>query len=110
MPKNGTFNIAVYALNNDASKNVEICYQSVTIPSEEPKVLLGDADGNGSVEITDATIIQRRISNLLVPYPDETLMNADVDGNGELSILDVTYLQYHIANITVPYSIGEPIT
>ena len=72
--------------------------------------LLGDADGNGTVEITDATLIQRRLSNMVVPYPDETLMNADVDGDGDLSVLDATFIQRYIAKITTPYPISESIS
>ena len=71
---------------------------------------LGDADGNGDIEIFDATLIQRYVSNMTVPYPDETLMNADVDGDDELTILDATFIQRHIARITTPYPIGEVIS
>ena len=74
------------------------------------KNILGDADGNGIVEIVDATIIQRHLSNLTVPYSEETLMNADVDGDGSLTILDATFIQRYIAKIETHYPIGEPIT
>lgn len=81
---------------------------SVSIPYNDIAAL-GDADGNGTVEVIDATLIQRHLSNLSVPYPEETLMNADVDSDNELTILDVTYIQRHIAKIDIPYYIGEPI-
>lgn len=70
--------------------------------------ILGDADGDGEVGVSDTTIIQRRLTNTSVPYPEETLMNADVDGDSELTILDATFIQRHIAKISVPYPIGEP--
>ena len=70
--------------------------------------ILGDADGDGEVGVSDTTIIQRRLTNTSVPYPEKTLMNADVDGDGVLTILDATFIQRHIAKISVPYPIGEP--
>ena len=72
--------------------------------------ILGDADGNGTVNITDATIIQRYLTNLSVSYPKETLMNADVDGNGVLTIIDATLIQRHVTMIDTPYPIGKPKT
>lgn len=87
-------------------------YRSVGFICEyEPiTVILGDADGNGEVDISDATIIQRYLSSAAVPYPEETLMNADVDGDGVLTILDATFIQRHVAMINIPYPIGEPKT
>lgn len=77
----------------------------------EPKtVILGDANGNGKVDITDATVIQRYLTGLSVSYPEETLMNADVDGDGVLTILDTTFIQRHVTKINTPYPIGEPKT
>ena len=80
-----------------------------SIPTETTK-LLGDADGNGTVTITDATIIQRYLTGLSVSYPEETLMNADVNNDGILTILDATFIQRHVTMINTPYPIGEPKT
>ena len=87
-------------------------YRSVGFICEyEPDtIILGDADGNGEVDISDATIIQRHLSSASVPYPDETLMNADVDGDGVLTILDATFIQRYVAMINTSYPIGEPKT
>ena len=82
-------------------------------PYQEIKMIntiLGDANGNGKVDITDATVIQRYLTGLSVFYPDETLMNADVDGDGVLTILDATFIQRHVTKINTPYPIGEPKT
>ena len=72
--------------------------------------ILGDADGNGTVNITDATIIQRYLTGLSVSYPKETLMNADVNGDGVLTIIDATLIQRHVTMIDTPYPIGKPKT
>lgn len=71
--------------------------------------ILGDADGNGEVEIIDATIIQRYLSDMTVPYTEDELMNGDVDGDGELSIIDATLIQRYNAGFSVAYPIGEII-
>ena len=79
-------------------------------PTESGEYILGDADGNGTVDIVDATYIQRVIAELPVPFPMETLMHGDVDGDGELTIADATLIQRYIAEMPVFYSIGEPVT
>ena len=58
----------------------------------------------------DATIIQRYISDMTVPYPEKTLMNGDVDGDGELSVIDATYIQRYSASFDVPYPVDEWVT
>lgn len=72
--------------------------------------ILGDADGNGIVNISDATVIQRHLTNISVSYPKETLMNADVNGDGVLTIIDATLIQRYVTKINTPYPIGEPKT
>ena len=83
--------------------------KTVTATLSVPK-FLGDADGNGTVNITDATIIQRYLTGLSVSYPKETLMNADVNGDGVLTIIDATLIQRHVTMIDTPYPIGKPKT
>ena len=79
-------------------------------PTEAVVPILGDADGNGVIEVDDATYIQRVIAELPVPYPMETLMQGDVDGDGELTITDATLIQRYVAEMPVNYPIGAPIT
>lgn len=79
------------------------------VPTESVSFILGDADGDGVIEVDDATYIQRVIAELPVPYPMETLMQGDVDGDGELTITDATLIQRYVAEMPVNYPIGEPI-
>lgn len=65
--------------------------------------LIGDADGNGVVDIGDATAIQRKLAELPVEPFHETA--ADVDGEG-LSVNDVTAIQRYLAEYSDPYHIG----
>ena len=74
--------------------------------SETSSYLLGDADGDGEVNIIDATVIQRTLAGIALPSScDEEA--ADVDGDGEITIIDVTCIQRYLAGIEVPYAIGE---
>ncbi|MBQ9680264.1 MAG: dockerin type I repeat-containing protein [Ruminococcus sp.] len=67
----------------------------------------GDVDGNGEVEIIDATLIQRKLGFLEPAVFDERA--ADVDGDG-VDIKDVTWIQRHLAGSEDPYHIGETVT
>lgn len=50
--------------------------------------LLGDANGDGQVSVTDVTLVV----NVILGNKPEVFFrkNADVDGNGEISVTDVT--------------------
>ena len=69
--------------------------------------LRGDANGDEEVTITDATVIQRKIADIAVPYFDEAA--ADVDGEG-LDITDATWIQRYIADMDNIYHINEIVT
>ena len=71
------------------------------------KVKLGDANGNGEVDMIDATIIQRAVTMVPVPYDEDQLMNADVDDDGDLTVMDAAFIQRHATMIKTPYPIGD---
>lgn len=75
------------------------------LPTESIKLLLGDANGDGNVDIIDATIIQRVLANIKVEKYDA--LAADVDGNGEVDNIDVTFIMRYCSQIPTAYSIGE---
>ena len=64
----------------------------------------GDADGDGTVTILDATAIQRKLVQLPIPKFNEKA--ADVDGEG-LDITDATKIQRYLAEFADPYHIGD---
>ncbi len=66
--------------------------------------ICGDADGDDSVTIMDATVIQRELVNLSNEYYNEDA--ADVNGDG-VNILDATSIQRYIAGYSTTYPIGE---
>ena len=65
--------------------------------------LLGDSDGDGEIDILDATAIQRHLVNLATSAFEEAA--ADIDGDG-LTILDATKIQRWL----VALSVDEPIS
>ena len=69
------------------------------------KNVLGDADGNGEVNIADATLMQRVIAG----YDDHAARaNALCDFNGDgLNIADVTAVQRRLADLEVPYPVNQ---
>jgi len=71
---------------------------------------LGDADNNNEVEIIDATIIQRILSDMITDPDGSITHRADVDRSGDLDIIDVTWIQRYNAGMDVPYRIGEYIS
>ena len=69
-------------------------------------VRLGDADGDESVTIIDATAIQRNLAGLPMINGFSKLAS-DVNGNGEIEITDATYIQRWLAALDTPYTIDE---
>ncbi len=61
-----------------------------------PMLLLGDIDGNGKVEVLDATLIQRHEARF-ERLTDEQLMLADTNKDGEVNVLDATMIQRLVA-------------
>lgn len=71
-------------------------------------IILGDADGDGTVTILDATYIQRRLAKLSVP--DTFNEKAACVGGGEtLDITDATFIQRFLASLPCPDGIGKTI-
>ena len=82
-------------------------------PTEEPTeapatYLLGDADGNGIVNIIDATVLQRVLVNYT--YADADLMRirgAITNPAKGLNILDATAIQRYLASYANVYGVGS---
>ncbi len=67
--------------------------------------MIGDADGDGKVAVTDATLIQKRCANL-ISDADLRVAAADVDKDGKVTVMDATAIQRHLARLEDPYGIG----
>lgn len=63
-----------------------------------PQILYGDVNGDGKVDITDATMIQNAISEL-VELDADAMLRADTNHDGSVNITDVTQIQLFIAEL-----------
>jgi hypothetical protein len=77
-----------------------------TTPTTADTYILGDANNNGEVNISDVTYIQQFLANLTTFNADNT-RNANVDGDSRVSIKDASFIQRYLLSMTVPYDIGQ---
>ncbi len=68
-------------------------------------VVMGDVDNNGTVNVEDATEIQR-YSAELITLDDTQLFAGDVNGDGEVNVEDATAIQKYCANLEHNTSTG----
>ena len=68
--------------------------------------LRGDADGDGTITILDATRIQRLLADLITDEYGVIAMRGDLSGNG-LDILDATAIQRYLAGMGNLYGVNE---
>ena len=81
---------------------VKVVYGDKSVASEEfeitkSSVLLGDANGDGEVNIVDATYVQLYVAKYKVE--DINLTNADVNQDGLISIQDATAIQMFVTKM-----------
>ncbi len=78
-----------------------------TQATEPSQGILGDADGDGTITILDATAIQRHLANMPTQTFNEKV--ADTDSDGSVTILDATFIQRWLANFPSNDNIGKPL-
>ena len=72
------------------------------------KGILGDVDGNGKVNIKDATMIQKFAAKI-IDLTDAEKLRADVNADTKVNVKDATAIQKFVAKMETGLSIGEPI-
>ena len=77
-------------------------------PRAEDSMLLGDADGDSEICITDATMIQRDVA-MITMINEGCHRCADVDSDGIITIMDATIIQRWLVHFSVTYPIGKPM-
>ena len=92
---------------------------SVYLVVSPVQALLGDADGNGVVNVFDASYVQKGLTGT-AGYPDYSTMDksdiayraADVDGNGIVNIFDAATIQKFLTGSASAQGlgIGEPLS
>lgn len=60
----------------------------------------GDVDNDGTLDLIDATNVQRHLAQL-VTLPDESVSKADYDYTSKVDLVDVTMLQRYLAKFDV---------
>ena len=68
--------------------------------------VFGDVDGNGEVEVVDATWIQRHLVSIDIPFTID-LKTADIDGDGQIALIDATLIQRWLAHLKSNNKIGK---
>ena len=83
---------------------------AVTEATAEPGALLyGDADGDGRVTISDATLAQQYIAELIT-RDELDFEAADLDFDGEVTINDVTLIQRLLAEFITEIDAPEALS
>ena len=116
-PSTGKFDSNVKVTINGHNASVMMLTNSMIIasydftasdtPEEGEKILLGDADTDGSVTIFDATAIQRHLAELPVESFSEKAADADEDKS--VTIFDATAIQRYLAELPSNPNIGKPV-
>ena len=103
---------AAYDALTDAQKALidEDTYKKLTDAEARMSrfVLLGDANGDGRINIKDITAIQRHLAEITL-LDELGELAADVNRDGNVTIEDVTALQSYLAEYEVEYPIGEMV-
>ena len=68
---------------------------------------LGDADGDGKVNVKDATAIQKQVAGFEITINEAA---ADADQNGTVNVKDATAIQKWVAGIPVNTPVGDLVT
>ncbi len=90
---------ATKTLKYTATNNPVTSESVPTSSSKDPdgEKIMGDVDGNGVLDVSDARLIQRYVTHFeLNVFKAEC---ADIDGNGKIQISDATYIQKKIAGV-----------
>ncbi len=93
--------------DNKVKLKSEITLKKGDAPAEEAE-LLGDANGNGEVNIKDATTVQKA-SAKLITLDENAKLRSDVNSDGKVNVKDATAIQKYTAKISTGYGIGEPL-
>lgn len=94
-----------------ATSPTGIITDPATKPSESDPVvdkgILGDADGNGIVNVKDATLIQKVVAGISTFANDTNRANADANCDKSVNVKDATAIQKYVAGIETGYPIGR---
>ncbi len=86
----GTYTVTFRAIDDGSPSSQSTSKEvSLTITSAP---LFGDIDGNGTVNLTDAILVLKRLTGKEIPSVDE---NADVNEDGKIDLIESIYILNH---------------
>ena len=96
--------------NHKPTDSTEPSTPDETKPAEpsEGKGVLGDVNGDGKVNVKDATMIQKAAAKIIILTDAENL-KANVNGDSKVNVKDATAIQKFAAKIETGFPIGESI-
>lgn len=80
-----------------------------TATAAETPDSIGDVDGNGKIEVIDATLIQRHLSGLR-QLDAAAQKRGSVSGGEELAVIDVTLIQRYLAGMITRFPVEDKQT
>lgn len=104
------YSYVVQALSyTKTSDNVAADYAVQPDSDSADGAILGDTNGDGAVNVSDATILQRYLAKLGDDTEGFVGTCGDVTGDGAVDIVDATYIQRWLAKLVTNEKIGEII-
>ena len=103
-----TVEVSLSTDSTESSTNTEVTVSDITTEPTEEMGILGDVNGDGKVNIKDATLIQKAAAKLIDLTDDEKL-RADVNADNKNNVKDATAIQKFVAKIETGFPIGESI-
>ncbi len=76
----------------------EICFEASD--NQDIVVVLGDANGDGKLNIRDATAIQKHLAKIIT-LDDNAIELCDFNNDSKVDVRDATAIQKHLAGITI---------
>lgn len=95
----------IYSLTLHQYKSATPGALEITFSDGGKAVILGDADNSESVNVRDATAIQKHVA-MLITLSEEGIAAADVNDDDNLNVKDATTIQKHVAGMSTGYPIG----
>ena len=81
-------------VDTDSSKG-----ETDTEKTPDEKLIIGDADQSGAIDMKDVTYIQKFLADLVTFKDDNASKCADVTGDGKINLEDVTTIQKYLAEL-----------
>ena len=69
---------------------------------------VGDADLDGTISVIDATLIQKKLAQL-VTFNEKQMISGDTDEDKVISVLDATYIQKFLASMSTPTRVNTEV-